>query len=151
MISLAILIIITLVVDIKAYRKNRKTWNLVPCILAITVLSVIVYKDVRRERIRKMENVIIAYHHKDFQSNDEGFTYCFKKGSFFTLFETRNAEEIMYHGKYSINGNRIQINSSNYRGKNYKLPKEGVIRDSVIYWENSDSMKISFKNPHLLP
>jgi hypothetical protein len=48
----------------------------------------------------------------------------------------------MYHGKYSMTGDSIQIISSNYRSKRYILPKEGIIRDSTIYWKNSDSMKI---------
>jgi hypothetical protein len=139
---LGILTIITLIVDIRAYRKKRKAWNLIPSAFAIIVIVITIYKEVQRDYISRMDNLMIVSNWRGFQYDDKGFTYCFKKGTWFTFSEYRNSMGTMYYGKYSITGDRIQIISSNYRGKTYTLPKEGIIRDSMIYWNNSDSMKI---------
>ncbi|HEX2627399.1 MAG TPA: hypothetical protein VHM26_00255 [Chitinophagaceae bacterium] len=142
MASFGILTLITLIVDIRAYRKKHGVWNLIPPVFAVIVVAITIYKDVQRQKINRMENVMIVSNQRGNQYDNNRITYCFKKGNRFTVSEYKKSTEIMYHGKYSMTGDSIQIISSNYRSKRYILPKEGIIRDSTIYWKNSDSMKI---------
>lgn len=145
---LAILMIVTWVADIKAYRKYHNTWYIIPPVFAVVVLIVIVYKDIQRGRIDRMKNELIVSNRKTYPDHQNGFTYYFKKGKYFSVVEHKDYD-ITYYGRYSLEGDRIYIKSCNYSGKRYELPEQGIIRDSMIYWNNSDSMKITLIDPPL--
>ncbi|MHA4847866.1 hypothetical protein ACX0G7_27110 [Flavitalea antarctica] len=73
------------------------------------------------------------------------FTIEFKENNRFRLTEFDRSQQTIYYGQYEKRGDALLILSSNFTNRDIRFPKAGRINNDTIYWNQFDTMLVSWQ------
>lgn len=137
---LVLLIIFTIaafIVDFVNFRERRQWYQLAYSFVGIVMCVFIFSKKMNKYSIARADTLFIV-------KNKSGARYVMQfefKENNFRMTEYDLFGHTVYYGKYKRENDRLTIISSNYKGTPF--PKTGVIRDSLVYWDEFETMQFS--------
>jgi hypothetical protein len=131
--------IAAILIDRSYYRVVKRSTQFIISFIGVLFVVIVAFKMISRKIIDRSTTILSV---TNMAGANRVLTFDFKENNNLILTEYNLFGKVIYYGKYNKAGDSLSILGYNYDGGIEKLPKNGVIKNDTVYWNNFDTMVI---------